>query len=171
MKYSAILFALVMTLVVAGSAAAQVSSQRVTFSEAISPAGEDVFVMTYVGPYKPGLRLYEATAIGSVDTCFENRTFSLPRGVDRSKSLYDWNGATSTYQITWTLKRENRDTCKVLFGSTDGRVDSADFLVWQRNLGSSALRSSEAKADDTAERTSDGSVRFISYSVNTTAWY
>ena len=161
-----------MLFALAGSSMAQVAGGKVIFSDGnFSPAGYDVVTMTYVGSYNPNLRLYEATALGSVETCFENTQFSRPRGVDQNITLWDWTETSSTYEITWTIKKENRDTCKVLIGDSDSTVDGSDFLIWQRNYGGTVFRSSEIKSDDPAERTGDGSVRFISYSIDAKVWH
>jgi len=166
MKYSTIVCALITALMLAVGVSAQVSSQRLTFSEAIDPAtGDDVFTIRYAGPYNPNLRLYEATVLGSVEGCFDNRVFSRPRGVDLTKTLWSWHAATGTYEIIWTVKRENRDTCKVLIGDSNGESEGRDFLVWQRNFGVTGFYESDAKADDSEARSGDGSVRSLSYSI------
>ena len=171
MKSSTIIQALMTALILAVGISAQVSSQRVTFSEAIDPAtGEDVLNISYAGPYNPNLRLYEATVLGPVENCFESFEFSRPRGVDQTKTLWSWRTATNTYEVKWTVKRENKNTCKVLIGDSNGAADGRDFLVWQRNFGVSASRESDAKADGIEARLGDGSVRSVSYSIAINTW-
>ena len=176
MKLGKIIFGLITAIVFSGSAYAQVSTQRVTFTEAFNPAtGFDVIKISYVAPYSPNFRLFEMTAIGAAENCFENQTFSRPRGIDQDRMIWDWRIATGTYEITWMVKRENKDTCKVLMGDANGDadVDGRDFLMWQRNYGSTAARGdADAKVDDEQSRGgTDGSVRFVSYSVGVGGWY
>jgi hypothetical protein len=171
MKSSIIFIALLTIFTMTGSSRAQSSGQVLDFSESFDSAGNDVVKMTYVGEYDPALRLYAGNVVGPVEKCFENRSITLKRGIDQDKTLWQWRSTTGTYDLTWVVKRGTKDSCRVIFASRDGRVDTADFMIWQRNVSTSTFFQSDAKSDDSSARTGgDGSVRSISYSIALETW-
>ena len=171
MKYSAIFCAVMIALVLTGSSFAQTSGQRLTFSESIDPTGKDVVLLSYSAFSNPGLPvIYEGVVIGSVDNCFDNYNLSNVKRVSPDRASMTFDPATGTHTVKWVLKRDNTDTCRVLFGSDSGRVDAADYVVWRKTDGT-ALYEGIAKSDEPGARSGDGSVRGIRHSVSLNVWY
>jgi hypothetical protein len=172
MKRTIIFSALIALCLMTTTTFGQTSEQRLTFSESTNPStGRTVFKMSYVAPYNPNLRLYEAVALGPVETCFENREFSRPRGVDQDKTLWQWRTSSGSYEITWQPKQDDKNLCRVLIGDSDSVVDGSDFVIWQRQHSAAGLSIAETDQDEGLETLMiDGSVRQVSYSITVNNW-
>ena len=157
----------------AGVSNAQGTPQgTVTFFDTAYEGGLDVATVIYEGPENPNLRLYEAVLSGPVERCFDNFNFSRARLVSSDRAVATWDHLTNTYTVNWTFRIDTKDTCRVLIGDGDGQVDGSDFLIWQRNLGSTALFQGDLGTDVPFElRSGDGSVRSVSYSISVGGWY
>jgi hypothetical protein len=170
MKRTIIFSTVITILVFAAISQAQVSSLRVTFSESRDNS-RDTTLITYTGLENPDARVFESVVPGPAETCFEATVFPNPRpvGSDRASLVYD--AAAGAYKLKWTVKRDTRDSCRVLFvADGDGDVDGADFLVWQRNYGSTLQTETGLSGYDAAGVRGDGSVRFISYQISAQPW-
>ena len=155
MRYAAIVFALITIITAVESSMAQTAPSG---SSPMTSTADGTFRMKYPSPQDPKLKLYAADVKGPAEACFGNRSIGLKRGIDQDKVIWDWRKTNDGYDLTWAPKVENKDSCQVLFASRDGRIDSADFVVWRRNVGTRTAGANMLM--------SDGSVRFISYSVD-----
>lgn len=169
MKRTIIFSAFITIVVLVGMAGAQTEGLKLKFIETVDSTGKDTMTISFSGLENTGLRIFEALPPGPVETCFEATDFSNARAVslDRASLVYDT--ASSMYKLQWITKRETRDTCRVLI-VRDETVDGGDFLIWQRNLGSSGVVTADDIARDSSTLRGDGSVRNVVYSISHTPW-
>jgi hypothetical protein len=170
MKRLIIFSAFITIFALVGVARAQTEGLRLMFTETVDLSGKDTVTISFTGLENSGLRIYEALPPGPVDACFETTDFSNARlvSLDRASLVYDT--ASATYKLRWITKRDTRDTCRVLI-VRDGAVDGRDFLVWQRNLGSSGVAvGDDLGGDDLLTLRGDGSVRHVTYAISHTPW-
>jgi hypothetical protein len=169
MKRTIIFSAFISIIAFVATVGAQTEGLKLRFIETIDSSGKDTMTISFTGLENTGLRIFEALPPGPVEACFEATDFSNARTVslDRASLVYDT--ASSMYKLQWITKRETRDTCRVLI-VRDGTVDGGDFLIWQRNLGSSGVVAADDIAGNLSTLRGDGSVRNVVYSISHTPW-
>jgi hypothetical protein len=169
MKHTIIFSAFLFIVVASGGAAAQggVGMGKVSVHDTTSPSGVPVGIVTFQVDGGQTLQIFESVfTAGTEEECFARTDFPNPRSLGPERATIAYNEATRTYTLKWTIGNERADTCRVLrLGQS---VDSADYVIWRRNLGSVAGLSDDDSTKDPSARTAVTQGRGV-YVISTSA--